>query len=122
MENRERDRVSQRNSSTDAGDMNRKTEQERGKSGTGTEFGQNIGRSENLGEGGNMENRNKDKMNSNSGSSMENEQSRRPSGDSGFGSSSGRSSGSSDIEKGDLNENQGSRRDRGDLDKSSDEH
>ena len=116
MENRERDRMSQRSSSTDAGDVNRRTSEEKGRenSGTGTEFGQNIGRSENLGEGGNMENRNKGSM-----GNMENEESRRPSGDKGFGSSSGRSSGSSsgsnsNIERGDLNENEGSRSNRGD--------
>lgn len=115
MENRERDRMSQRSSSTDAGDINRRTEEEKGRknSGTGAEFGQNIGRSENLEEGGDMENRNKGSM-----GNMENEESRRPSGDKGFGSSSGRSSGSSDmdsnIERGDLNENEGSRSNRSD--------
>jgi hypothetical protein len=114
MENRERDRMSQRSSSTDAGDINRRTSEEKGRqnSGTGTEFGQNIGRSEDLGEGGDMENRNKGGM-----GNMENEESRRPSGDKGFGSSSGRSSGSKDIdsiERGDLNENQGSRSNRED--------
>jgi hypothetical protein len=81
MENRERDRMSQRDSSTDAGDLNRKTEQERGSSGTGTEFGKNIGRSENLGEeGGNMRNKDQENMNQERGS----EESRRPSGDRGF--------------------------------------
>ncbi len=112
MENRERDRMSQRSSSTDAGEINRRTEEEKGRknSGTGTEFGQNIGRSENLGEGGDMENRNKGSM-----GNMENEESRRPSGDKGFGSSSGRSSNiDSNIERGDLNENQGSRSKRDD--------
>ncbi|HJQ39524.1 MAG TPA: hypothetical protein VKB93_20465 [Thermoanaerobaculia bacterium] len=107
--------MSQRSSSTDAGDINRRTEEEKGRknSGTGAEFGQNIGRSENLEEGGDMENRNKGSM-----GNMENEESRRPSGDKGFGSSSGRSSGSSDmdsnIERGDLNENEGSRSNRSD--------
>ena len=66
-------------------------------------------RLENLSEGENMENRNKGSM-----GNMENEESRRPSGDKGFGSSSGRSSGSSDIERGDLNESQGSRSNRDD--------
>lgn len=114
MENRERDRMSQRTSPTEAGDLNRRTTEEKGRenSGTGTEFGQSIGRSENLDEGGNMENRNKGNWDN-----MENEQSRRPSGDRGFGSSSGRSSGSgsnSDFDRGsDLNESSGSRSNRG---------
>ena len=100
MENREKDRMSQRSSSTE----------EKGRKDSGTEFGQNIGCSENLGEGGDMENRNKGGM-----GNMENEESRRPSGDKGFGSSSGRSSNiDSNIERGDLNENQGSRSKRDD--------
>lgn len=60
MENRERDRMSQRPSSTEAGELNRRTEGERGReqnSGTSAGFGQKIGRSENL-EGGEMNNRN----------------------------------------------------------------
>jgi hypothetical protein len=64
MENRERDRVSQRSSPTEAGDLNRRTEEEKGRehnSGTSAEFGQNVGRSENL-EGGNMRNRNDEPM------------------------------------------------------------
>jgi hypothetical protein len=96
MENRERDRVSQRTSSTDAGELNRSVEERAGRdnnSGTGAEFGQSIGRSEHL-EGGEMENRNKnqDNVSGNSGS-MENESGRR-SGQGNYGSSSGRSSGS----------------------------
>ncbi|HEY0370654.1 MAG TPA: hypothetical protein VGD79_01555 [Thermoanaerobaculia bacterium] len=93
MENRERDRVSQRTSPTDAGRINREVSEERGReqnSGTGAEFGQSIGRAENL-EGGEM--RNKDnENNSNRNVGMGNEQSRN-SGSSGLGSSSGRSSG-----------------------------
>jgi len=124
MDNRERDRMSQRNSSTDAGDMNRKTSEKEGRenSGTGADFGQNIGRSENLGEGGNMENRNRSNMNEErSNMDTEREQSRRPSGDSGFGSSSGRSSGresesSSHIERGDLDEGQENRSRSGNRD------
>ena len=88
MENRERDRVSQRTSSTEAGRINRQVEEEKGReqnSGTSAEFGQKIGRSENL-EGGEMENKNKKRS-----EFMENESSRR-SGSEGFGSSSGRSS------------------------------
>jgi len=88
MEHRERDRVRQRNAPTKAGDINRKTSSEQGRenSGKGTEFGQNIGRSENLGEGGDMRNKDMNEGNLDRGS----EQSRRPSGDSGFGSSKGR--------------------------------
>jgi len=59
MENRERDRMSERDSSTEAGDLNRRVESEKGRqnnSGTSAEFGQKIGRSENL-EGGDMQNR-----------------------------------------------------------------
>lgn len=51
MENRERDRVSQRSSPTEAGELNRRVEEEKGRehnSGTSAEFGQKIGRSENL--------------------------------------------------------------------------
>jgi hypothetical protein len=125
MENRERDRVSQRDSSTEAGDINRKTSQEKGRenSGTGTEFGQNIGRSENLGEeGGGMRNKQED---SDRNSSLGNEESRRPSGDSGFDSSTGRSgsmggsrsdrsSSGSDIDRdSNLNQSQNDRSRRG---------
>jgi hypothetical protein len=49
MENRERDRVSQRDTPTDAGQINRQVEEEKGRqhhSGTTAEFGQNIGESE----------------------------------------------------------------------------
>jgi hypothetical protein len=102
MENRERDRVSQRTTPTEAGKLNRSVEEEKGRevnSGTDAEFGQSIGRSENLSEGGEMRNRNQDEIgNKNVGS----ESSRRSGSDS-FGSSSGRSgsmgsnSGSSDI-------------------------
>ena len=96
MENRERDRVSQRTTPTDAGEINRHVEEEKGRqhhSGTTAEFGQNIGESEfPTEEGGNlnMRNRNQDTKNSNMG----NESTRR-SGQGSMGSSSGRSSGSS---------------------------
>jgi len=88
MENREN-----RNTSTDASELNRKTSERR---------------PENLSEGGNMENRKSNMENPRSNMDTEREQSRRPSGDSGFGSSSGRSSGSSSsdsgsIERDDLN-------------------
>lgn len=49
MENRERDQVSQRTTPTEAGELNRKVEEEKGRrqhSGTTAEFGQNIGESE----------------------------------------------------------------------------
>jgi hypothetical protein len=93
MENRERDRVSQRTTPTEAGEINRKTSEEKGRenSGSGAEFGQSIGRSEHLseGEGETMRNRNEDNV---SDKDFGNEQSRRPTSDeSGFGSSSGRS-------------------------------
>ena len=87
MENRERDRVSQRTEPTEAGKINREVSEEKGReqnSGTTAEFGQTIGRAENLSEGGEMHNKN-DKS-----SNMENESTRR-SGSEGLGSSSGRS-------------------------------
>jgi hypothetical protein len=103
MENRERDRVSLRDSPTEAGGVNRKVEEEKGREhnkGTSAEFGQNIGRSENL-EGGNMRNRDDKGMTNidrsrNSGSEV-NETSRRPG--SSYDSSTGRSgsSGSKNI-------------------------
>jgi hypothetical protein len=92
MENRERDRVSQRTSSTEAGRINRNVSEERGReqnSGNGAEFGQSIGRAENLSEGGEMRNKDKE-SNVNRNVGMGNEQSRRP-GSEGYGSSSGRS-------------------------------
>ena len=52
MENRERDQMSRNNQSTSAGDVNRKTSSQIGKdkSDSSADFGQNIGRSENLNE------------------------------------------------------------------------
>lgn len=94
MENRERDRVSQRTSPTEAGELNRKVSEERGReqnSGTSAEFGQSIGRAENLSEGGEM--RNKDDKNMNRNVGMGNESSRH-SGSESWDSSTGRSSGS----------------------------
>ena len=110
MENRERDRVSQRTTPTEAGQLNRSVEEEKGireNSGTSAEFGQSIGRSENLSEGGEMRrDRNNDEVSSNR---MENESTRR-SGQGSMGSSSGRNSGStgstSDL---DRNEQSGGR-------------
>ena len=105
MENRDRDRVSQRTSPTDAGELNRSVEEEKGRrqhSGTTAEFGQNIGESEFLNDKGEtMQNKNKnDVSNSNvdrdreSGLNRDRESTRR-SGQGNYGSSSGRSSGSS---------------------------
>lgn len=57
MENRERDRMSERSAPTNAGRLNRETEEARGSdvnSGTSAEFGQSIGRSENLEQGETM--------------------------------------------------------------------
>jgi hypothetical protein len=103
MENRERDRVSLRDSPTEAGGVNRKVEEEKGREhnkGTSAEFGQNIGRSENL-EGGNMRNRDdkgmsnidrnvgSDRGSDRSSGSEVNETSRRPG--SSYDSSTGRS-------------------------------
>ena len=114
MENRERDRVSQRSTPTEAGQLNRSVEEQKGireNSGTSAEFGQSIGRSENLSEGGEMNrNRNQDEVSSNrTRDDMEIESSRR-SGQGSMGSSSGRSSGStgspSDL---DRNEQSGGR-------------
>src|SRR5690349_7513400 len=125
MENRERDRVSQRASPTEAGELNRRTEEEKGRqhnSGTSAEFGQKIGRSENL-EGGNMRNQNDEpitNIGSSSGSGREvreDEISRRGSGSS-YGSSSGRSSGSDSME----NSNTDSNRDRSRNDSSEGRH
>lgn len=102
MDNRERDRVSQRDSSTEAGDVNRKTSQEKGRqqSGTGAEFGQKIGRSENLSsenEGGMMRNKDKDNLGSNMENS-ENESSRR-SGSGSFSSQTGRTGSTSNVDR-----------------------
>lgn len=97
MENRERDRVSQRTSSTDAGRIDRNVSEERGReqnSGSGAEFGQSIGRAENLSEGGEMRNRDNER-NGNKNVGMDDEPGRRPGSD-GFGSSPGGRSGSVD--------------------------
>jgi hypothetical protein len=52
MENRDRDKVSRNTQSTEAGDVNRQTSSNVGKdkNDTSADFGQNIGRSENLNE------------------------------------------------------------------------
>lgn len=51
MENRDRDKMSKNTSSTPAGDVNRNTSSREGqmKNDTSAEFGQNIGRSESVG-------------------------------------------------------------------------
>jgi len=76
MENRERDKMSRNTESTSAGDVNRNTSSQIGKnkSDSSADFGQKIGRSENLNEPGS-------RTSSSSGSS-------------GYGSSPNRSSGS----------------------------
>src|SRR3954466_15395407 len=76
MENRERDKMSKNTESTSAGDVNRNTSSQIGKnkSDSSADFGQNIGRSENL-----------DEPSSRTGGSV---------GSSGYGSSPSRSSGS----------------------------
>ena len=76
MENRERDKMSKNTESTSAGDVNRNTSSQIGKnkSDSSADFGQNIGRSENLNE-----------PSSRTGGSV---------GSSGYGSSPSRSSGS----------------------------
>ena len=92
MENRDRDRVSQRSTPTEAGRINREVEEEKGRShnrGTSAEFGQSIGRSEDLSEGDNMRNKNDNDLKN---TSMGNESSRHSGSDSSFGSQSGRSS------------------------------
>ncbi|HYI08651.1 MAG TPA: hypothetical protein VEK57_06245 [Thermoanaerobaculia bacterium] len=89
MENRDRDRVSQRTEPTEAGKLNRETSEELGRRSnmdTTAEFGQSIGRSENFREGGEMRNRDKDDM---SNSNMSNDSGRR-SGSGSYGSSTGR--------------------------------
>lgn len=50
MENRDRDKMSQSDDATDAGDVNRSTSEKKGRvsSDSDADFGQNIGRSENL--------------------------------------------------------------------------
>jgi len=47
MENRDRDKMSQRSSSTQAGDINRGVSQDQSKSDSSASFGQKIGKSEN---------------------------------------------------------------------------
>jgi hypothetical protein len=100
--------MSRRSTPTEAGELNRDVSERSGRevnSGTSAEFGQGIGRSENL-EGGEMKNR--DRENSGIGSERlnENEQSRRPS--SGQFGQTGRSSGSGDMSGSSKNVDRGS--------------
>lgn len=96
MENRERDKLSQSKTPTEAGEINRGVEEEKGrKSGNSAEFGENIGRSEELGEGGKDMKRNPNEDMSNKNLGQENESTRR-SGQGEFGSS-GRSGSSSNL-------------------------
>lgn len=109
MENRERDRVSQRSTPTEAGQLNRSVEEEKGRqenSGTSAEFGQKIGRSENLSEGGEM-NRNRNQEDELSNRNIGSESTRR-SGQGSMGSSSGRSSGSGSMDGSGVTGNQSS--------------
>jgi hypothetical protein len=106
MENRERDRVSQRNAPTETGQSNRRTEEEKERehnSGKGAEFGKTSGRPENL-EGGNMnDNKRNDKKKDVTDKSMNDEPSRRSSG-SDF-SSTGRPGSIDNIDRSDLDRN-----------------
>jgi len=87
MENRDRDKVSHNTGSTEAGDVNRKTSQNIGqkKNDSSTDFGQKIGRSEDL------ENEPNRKRDSGGSGGMQSDRGRN-SGSSGFGSGSGSSS------------------------------
>src|SRR5690349_2901142 len=113
MENRERDRVSQRTEPTEAGKLNRETSETLGRRSnvnTTAEFGQSIGRSEDLREGGEMRNRNNDDM---SNRNSNDEPSRR-SGSEGYGSSTGRSG---PVGGSDVSHDQGTSRSRKDLER-----
>lgn len=55
MENRERDRVSQRTSSTEAGEVNRRTEEQKGKQDGSVDFGKKIGKSEGFEDGSDVD-------------------------------------------------------------------
>lgn len=81
MENRERDRLSKRNASTEAGKRNREVSEQAGQernSGTSAEFGQSIGRSEFNDERSDMDNRNRSDREKNIGrSGVDSETSRR---------------------------------------------
>jgi hypothetical protein len=91
MRNRDRDSISQSERPTDAGEVNRRTEEERGRdrnSGTDARFGQSIGRSENN-EGGEM--RNRDEKGQVNDRNRNDEESSRREGSGSFGSSTGRS-------------------------------
>jgi hypothetical protein len=111
MENRERDRVSKRHTGTEAGDINRKTSENVGReqnSGTSAEFGQGIGRSEYLSEGGEMESKRDRSQSEDLRNKSVGSESTRRSGSEGYGSSSGRSGSSDRSESIDKSSNRGS--------------
>lgn len=110
MDNRERDRISKRSTGTESGDVNRKTSEKverEQNSGTSAEFGQGIGRSEHLSEGGEMESKRKNQNEDLSDKSVGSESTRR-SGSEGYGSSSGRSGSTDRSESIDKNSNRDS--------------
>lgn len=94
MDNRERDRMSQRTEPTEAGKLNRETSEREGRnSGSTAEFGQKIGQSEQLGgnqKGGSM-NRDKELNQSNPNKNIGEMDKDRDVSQGGFGSSTGRS-------------------------------
>lgn len=118
MENRERDRMSERTAPTEAGKINRETSEERGReinSGTSAEFGQSIGRSENLEQGETMRrNRHEsDISDKDLNRNRENEPSRRE-GSGTFGSATGRTGsighrggGGSDVSRDEIDSRRG---------------
>ena len=127
MENREKDRVSQRTTPTEAGDINRKTSERVGReqnSGTSAEFGEKIGRSEHLDEGGSMDNNRNRKLNEDlSNKNLDNESGRRSSGSESYGSSSGRTGSSSSDISSDRSSSKSGSMESGNVDRSrQDEH
>jgi hypothetical protein len=110
MENRDRDKMSRNTGSTEAGDVNRSTSQNIGqqKSGSSAEFGQKIGRSEDI------ENESSRQSGSVGSSGMQSD-SGRSSGSSGFDSSSDRSNLGENVESGDRSRKSGSRSGNSDL-------
>jgi hypothetical protein len=122
MENRDRDRVSKRETGTDPGERNRRTEGNREldqNRETSASSGQKIGRSEELNDGGSMRDRNKENQNDRSSNvNKENEPSRKPE-SGGFGSATGRTGsmgnrggGGSDVSIDELDRNRDSDSDR----------
>lgn len=104
MENRERERVSQRNAPTETGQSNRRVEEEKERehNSTRTEFGQSSGRSDNL-EGGNMnDNKRNDKMKDVNDKTMGDEPSRQGND---YNSSTGRPGSMDNMDRPDLDRN-----------------